>query len=405
VSALKYWVWLSSLPGLQNRSKLLLLHHFADPEEVYFAAAEAYEGIEELPAPQRALLENKSMARAEEILSECAKKEIFLITMADSTYPARLKNIYDPPILLYGRGKMPLFDDEVAVAVVGTRKCTPYGVACAEKLGYELTKQGALVVSGMARGIDAAAALGALRSGGMTCAVLGCGVDVVYPPENQRLYEDILATGVILSEYPPRTAPDGWRFPERNRIMSGLSVGSLVVEAPEHSGALITAEDALEQGREVFAVPGPIDAPESRGCHQLIREGAGLVTCAWDLLEEYVPRFPDKLHRQNAPLPKRPKLSDGPQAPAKKADPAAEESAEKLPCIDPAAVGLSQEQAAILCALDAQEAHLSDEVAEKTELPMHQVLSALTMLEIDGYVTRTDAQGFVRTVNIKQDEE
>lgn len=171
---------------------------------------------------QAELLGDKSLDRAERVLEECARKEQFILTMQDAAYPNRLRGIYDPPVLLYGRGALPLFDEEAAIAVVGTRSCTPYGVAVAEEFGYEMAKQGALVVSGMARGIDAAAQRGALRAGGLTAAVLGGGVDVVYPAENRRLYEDIAAVGVLLSEYPPGTEPRSGHFPVRNRIMSGL---------------------------------------------------------------------------------------------------------------------------------------------------------------------------------------
>lgn len=181
--------------------------------------------------------------------------------------------------------------------MVGTRDCTPYGVSCAEKLGHGLAAGGAVVVSGLARGIDSAALRGALRAGGTVAAVLGNGTDVIYPPENQYLYEDVAAAGALVSEYPPGTPPDGRHFPVRNRILSGLSLAALVVEAPERSGALITAGTALEQGRDVFAVPGPIDAPASVGCNRLIRDGAGLASDAWDILREYEARFPDKLRR------------------------------------------------------------------------------------------------------------
>ena len=394
MAALKYWVWLSDLVGVSNVSKLLLLQHFGSPEDIYYAEPEDYGQVEGLKREQIELLNEKSLQRAEIILQNCARENSFLITLDDALYPLRLKNIYDPPILLYGKGKMPIFDDEVAISMVGTRSCTPYGISCGEELGYELARQGAVVVSGMARGVDAACLRGALRAGGFTCAVLGCGVDVVYPAENRRLYEDILATGVILSEYPPKTEPEPWRFPQRNRIMSGLSVGTLVVEAPERSGALITAGDALEQGREVFAVPGPIHAPSSRGCHKLIREGAGLVSCAWDLLSEYESRYPHKLHPDGRTLPKMPAQSGEPQ----------QGKAEKkymLPVLDVKSAGLTDDQIAVLCKLKSEEALLTDEVAEQTELPVRRILSALTMLEIDGYVKKTGAQSFLRTVEIK----
>ena len=231
MAALKYWVWLTTLPGLTNRSKLLLLEHFPSPEDIYYAQPEDLPPVEGLSSSQAALLSDKSTDRAEDVLTHCAKGDIFLLTMQDALYPDRLRNIYDPPVLLYGRGRMPLFDEEAAVSVVGTRTCTPYGISAAEELGYQLAKEGAVVVSGLAKGIDGASHRGALRAGGFTAAVLGGGVDVVYPAENRRLYEDIAATGVLLSEYPPGTEPMGSHFPVRNRILSGLSLAVLVVEA------------------------------------------------------------------------------------------------------------------------------------------------------------------------------
>ena len=164
MAALKYWVWLSDLAGLSNVNKLLLLQHFGSPEEIYYAGAEEYAQVEGLKKEQWELLGQKSLQRAEDILQNCAKDNIFLITLDDALYPNRLKNIYDPPILLYGKGNMPLFDEEVPLTIVGTRSCTPYGVQCAETLGYDLARQGAIVVSGMARGIDSAALKGCLRA-------------------------------------------------------------------------------------------------------------------------------------------------------------------------------------------------------------------------------------------------
>jgi DNA processing protein len=396
MAALKYWIWLAALPGLSNRSKLQLLEHFSSPEEVYYAEAEEALAAG-LTKEQAQRIGDKSRDRAEQILADCARKEIFVVTMEDAAYPVRLRNIYDPPILLYGRGAMPLFDEEAAVAVVGTRSATPYGLHAAEDLSYQMAREGALVVSGMARGIDAAAHRGALRSGGFTAAVLGGGVDVVYPEANRRLYEDILATGVILSEYAPGSEPEAWHFPARNRIISGLSVATLVVEAPEKSGALITASTALEQGRDVFAVPGPIDAPESRGCNQLIRSGAGLAGCAWDILGEYEGRYPHRLRRRTGKLP------DLPRGAAEEVVPETA-AAEALPVMTREQMaGLTDDQLRVMRVLDAAAPMLTDEVAERTELPVRRVLSALTVLEIDGFVRQSGARRFVRAAELYQE--
>lgn len=405
MAALKYWVWLTTLPGLGQRTKLQLLEHFASPEEIYFAPEEELLLAEGVTKAQCALLADKSLDRAEKVLEDCAKDGQFLLTMDDAAYPARLRNIYDPPLLLYGKGSLPLFDEEVAVTVVGTRSCTPYGVKAASELGYELAKQGALLVSGMAKGIDGEALRGALRAGGFTAAVLGGGADVVYPAANRRLYEDIAATGVILSEYPPGTEPRGEHFPVRNRLLSALSVATLVVEAPERSGALITAATALEQGREVFAVPGPFDAPMSRGCNGLIREGAGLVCEAWDVLSFYESRYPHKLRLLRAKLPLLPKgapetESGEPAKPVEEAPPAP-----ALPVLDISQDpgGLTDDQIAVLSVLHTDIPTLTDDAAILADLPVRRVLSALTVLEIDGYVCRQGARSFLRTVELKKE--
>ena len=399
MAALKYWLWLTNLPGLSNRSCWQLLEHFDSPEEIYYADEGHLRLVDGLSEEQRQRLQDKSLQRAEEILAQCAAKEIFIVTVQDAAYPHRLRSIYDAPVLLYGKGAMPLFDEEAAVAVVGTRKCSPYGVHAAEELGYQMAKQGALLVSGMADGIDAAAMKGALRAGGFVAAILGGGVDVIYPYANRRLYEDVAATGVLLSEYPPGTPAEAWHFPVRNRIISGLSLAAVVVEAPARSGALITARTAMEQGRDVFAVPGPIDSPLSRGCNELIRDGAGLVMDGWDVLAGYQSRFPHRIHTDKGRLPQ--------QTVEVAAEP--ETEAVPLPTLPVLDLrrnkeGLTDDQIRIIRVLDTREGKLTDDVAEETGLPVRRVLSALTVLEIDGYAQQPSPRYFVRTVDIKDEK-
>lgn len=401
MSALKYWVWLTTQGGLTGAARQALLEHFRSPEEIYYARKEQLLQVEGLTPQQAAALDNKSLDRAQCILEECARKEIFLLTRQDALYPQRLLNIYDPPMLLYGKGAMPMFDEEVAVAMVGTRSCTPYGVRNARRLSYDMTRQGALVVSGLARGIDTQAHCGALQAGGLTAAVVGCGVDVIYPEENRRVYEDILAAGVILSEYPPGTEPAGWHFPARNRIISGLSLATVVVEAPEKSGALITATTALEQGRDVFALPGAVDAPGCVGSNRLIRDGAGLVTESWDVLREYQSRFPHKLHREADKLPALQTYRE--DKPGKKEQPA--QKKQGLRMIDGAEEGLTDDQIGVLQILDAQESKIADDIAEEMEISVQRVMSAVTMLEIEGFVCREGLNRFLRTVKIRRTKE
>lgn len=392
---LKYWLWLTELPGLTNQTRLALLRHFPSPEDVYYADPEEVLLTEGITRRQAEFLKNKDLSAADRILADCQRLNIRILTLQDAAYPGRLKNIYDPPCLLYVQGRLPVFDEEVAVAVVGTRDCTPYGITCAEKLGYGLTSGGAVVVTGLARGIDAAATRGALRAGGITAAVVGNGLDVRYPPESRYLYEDVAAAGVLLSEYPPGAEPLGWHFPVRNRILSGLCLATLVVEAPERSGALITAGTALEQGREVFAVPGPIDAPTSVGCNRLIRDGGGLVSEAWDLLSQFEERFPDKLRPQESRH--RPSIL-GYQA-RQKTEPKPVPPSVSLSHND---LSLTDDQIALLKALPEEEPMLVDDLIELTDLPTRRVLSALTVLEIEHLVIQHSGKRYTRAVTLTE---
>ena len=391
MSALKYWVWLSECRGVSNQTRLALLRHFGSPEDVFYADAGEILLTEGITREQAKALEDHKLDKADRILADCQRLGLRILTIQDAEYPGRLQNIYDPPCLLYVKGRLPAIDEEAAVAVVGTRDCTPYGVACAEKLGYGLASGGAVVVSGLAKGIDAAASRGALRAGGVTVGVVGNGLDVHYPYESRYLYEDIAAAGALLSEYPPGTEPAGSHFPARNRIISGLSLATLVVEAPERSGALITAETALEQGRDVFAVPGPIDAPASVGCNRLIRDGAGLVSDAWDILREYAGRFPEKLKQDEAR--EQPAVL-GYQA-RQKAEPKP-----VPPSLDLNKSSLTDDQLNLLRAMSDEEPALVDDLIEQTGIPTRRVLSALTLLEMEQLVTQHSGKRYTRAVTL-----
>ena len=388
---LKYWVWLSELKGLRNQTRLALLRRFGDPESIFYADADELLLTDGVERSQLKLLENHDLAPADRILADCQRLDIRLLPLSDAAYPGRLKNIYDPPALLYCKGRLPLLDDLLCVAVVGTRDCTPYGVACAEKLGFGLASGGAAVVSGLAKGIDAAAIRGALRAGGVTVGVVGNGLDVYYPYESHYLYEDVASAGILLSEYPPGTEPASGHFPVRNRIISGLSLAALVVEAPEKSGALITAATALEQGRDVFAVPGPIDAPASVGCNCLIRDGAGLVSDASDILREYEGRFVlnlKEIRKQPETLGYQARMAPEPKPVAPTLS------------LRHSDAELTDDQIAVLKALSDTEPMQVDDLTELVEIPTRRVLSALTVLEIDQYVAQHPGKRYTRTVTV-----
>ena len=396
MSTLKYWLWLAELGGLSNQTRLALLRHFGTPEDVFYADAGEILLTEGITREQAAALEDHDLTAADTILADCQRLNLRILTMQDAEYPGRLRSIYDPPCLLYLKGRMSAIDEAAAVTVVGTRDCTPYGLSCAKKLGYGLAESGAIVVSGLARGVDSAASRGALLAGGVPVGVVGNGLDVVYPAESRDLYEDIGAAGALLSEYPPGTRPNGRHFPVRNRILSGLSVATVVVEAPERSGALITAGTALEQGRDVFAVPGPIDAPTSAGCNRLIQEGAGLVTEAWDVLREYEARFPGQLQQGNTrevPLP------PGYQARQPKPEPKPVPPTLRLSQNE---LSLTDDQIALLRLLDGMEPKLVDDLIEESGIPTRRVLSALTVLEIDNLVRQHSGKRYTRTVTVTE---
>lgn len=395
---LKYWLWLAELPGLNNQSRLALLRHFGSPEDVFFADRAELRLAEGVTGDQAELALNRDLSAAEEILADCGRLGLRVLTLQDAEYPRRLRSIYDPPFLLYVKGRLPAFDEEAAIAAVGTRECTPYGVASAERLGQELSACGGLVVTGLAKGVDSAAARGALRAGGRVVGVTGNGLDVYYPHESRELYDDVAAVGTLISEYPPGTEPDGHHFPVRNRIMSGLSVAALVIEAPERSGALITARLALDQGRDVYAVPGPIDAPASAGCNRLIRDGAGLAACGWDILRDYQERFPEKLHPlEGAWTPSFARPRRRPEAPP--APPPVKAAEEKLPVLE--TERLTDDQISLLRVLDPETPIQVDELIQATGVPARRVSSALTLLEIDGHVLQHSGKRYTRTAALK----
>ncbi len=276
------------LPDMDNRALKRIKMHFT-------TGVEAWNNLRELPLGlvgggdpvlrKRGWVEAQRKMDPQEALREIAHKGIEIYLRGDEGYPALLRDIFDPPELLFVHGERGDLHGK-SIAVVGSRKASSYGRSLAQSLGRELSRMGISVISGAAYGIDTAAHLGSLEAGGPTFAVLGSGLDHLYPPENRDLFEKIRKRGALISEYPPPVPPQAWHFPERNRIIAGLTAGVVVVEAGEKSGALITADFAMEEGREVFAFPGSLSNPLSVGPHRLIQQGAKLVTCVDDILEE-----------------------------------------------------------------------------------------------------------------------
>ena len=399
---LKYWIWLCLCKGIGPRMALSVLRFFGSPEKAYYADAAEYALVPDLTKVQIKGLQNKELREAEKILEDCARQGIHLLTYQDAAYPERLRNIPDPPIVLYYKGTIPNVDDSPAIAMVGARKATPYGLLQAKKFGYQLSNGGAIVVSGMARGIDTLSLEGALTGGTPVIGVLGCGIDRIYPPENGGLYQDVIAHGWLVSEYPPGTPPDARNFPVRNRIMSGLASGVLVVEAGPRSGSLITASRALEQGRDVFAIPSNIGMEVGEGNNQLLREGAILVTSGQDVLQEYVHLFPDRIHLrtggdnltllprdlQRAELSEAPKVAQNVAHP-RSSDKKSVDNGTNRSYIDLEAKKeeLSADEWAVASQLSPKPIHV-DELIEESRLSAAQALSALTLLELKGIAVR-----------------
>ena len=403
-----HWLWLAHRPGLSNRMKNLLLTHFADPEDIYYADAKAFDHVEGLTDSVRQALLDKDLRPAEEILTACDRKKIQILTLRDAAYPTGLKNICDPPLVLYYKGQLPDFDAYPVIGVVGTRKASAYGLTTAKRMGYQIARCGAILVSGMAFGIDGMAMSGALTAGGKTVGVLGCGVDVVYPLPNGNLFRDVEDYGCLFSEYPPGTPPLKHHFPRRNRIISGLSNGVLVVEAPEVSGALITARHASEQGRDVFVVPGNIDQPSCVGSNRLLKDGAIVASSGWDVVGEYQGLYPGKVRKETSPVQMKAypeeveaveksigKVAQSPRQPEKTPplkkilDKKGIDNRDTTPYHDlnKGLPKLGSTEQAIVDALKTGE-RLVDDIIAETGMDAKTVTSALTMLAIKGIVTR-----------------
>ncbi len=349
-----HWIGLKAIPGIGNVTFRRLLEHFETPEAALSAPPSELSNVRGVtPAIREAIAQGAWRGFAETECARLAASGARLVTFTSADYPKSLFEIPDPPPFLYVQGE--LRGQGAAVAIVGSRRATAYGLQATTRLAESLAGHGVCVISGMARGVDTAAHKGALAAGGRTIGVLGCGIDKIYPPENRKLFQEMAEKGCLVSEFPLGTLPLAENFPRRNRIISGLSHGVLVVEAAENSGSLITAQYALEHGRDVFAVPGNISFATSRGSNRLIKQGAKLVDCVEDILEE----LPGSVH---------PAVAAGQSAPALRS------------------FSLTPKEAAIYEVLARSPLHIDDIIAQ-TELTAGEVSSMLLHLELKGAVT------------------
>lgn len=355
--AKEYWVGFNLVKGIGAARLRLLLEAFGDVKTAWQASPSALRTAGLNGKTVEALVQVRSSVDLESIWQRLENQGISVLTWEDKNYPRRLREIDQPPPVLYVRGGL-LLEDEWAVAVVGTRRVTPYGRQIAEKVATTLAQSGVTVVSGLAHGVDAIAHQAALNAGGRTVAVLGCGVDRIYPPDHRRLAERMLEHGALLSDYAPGTPPEARNFPPRNRIISGLSMAVVVVEAGDRSGALITAEFAAEQGREVFAVPGNINAPQSAGANRLIQQGAHPLLDVRDILDSL---DLDLVTEQQT---------------ARKALPA------------------DTLEAKLLSLLSQQPMHV-DEIRNQADMPIEKISAALTIMELKGLARQVGGMQYI----------
>lgn len=373
---LKYWVALKWVEGVGNVGFKALLEAFGTPQKVFEAPLsmiKAVPGIGDKTAPQ--IKSFKDWKKVEKELEFADRTCVSIVTSQDPLYPSQLLSTYDYPAFLYVKGH--LKEDDINVAVVGSRTASTYGKFTTERLCRELVLRGITVISGLARGIDSAAHRGALSGKGRTIAVLGCGLDVVYPPENEKLFTEISLQGALISEFPFGTPPNAPNFPARNRIISGISLGVVVVEASEKSGSLITARIALEQGREVFAVPGSIDSSGSRGTNKLIKQGAKLIENVEDILEEILP--------QVTRAPKVVKPDQRQKQP---------EDQQKILTSSPDLV-LKETEKTVWQVLSQKPVHI-DQIITSTGLTAHEVLVILLNLELQGLIEQKPGKTYMR---------
>nr|BAL56938.1 DNA protecting protein DprA [uncultured Chloroflexota bacterium] len=358
-----YWVGFNLVRGIGAVRLKRLIETFGSAEAAWQASSLEWQMQGLSPRLCERLEAVRSSGALERVWEQIQKLGIQVLTWQDAAYPKRLREIEQPPPVLYLRGEI-LPEDDFAVAIVGTRRVTPYGRQVTEEIASFLAAQGMTIVSGLARGVDGLAHLAALRAGGRTIAVLGSGVDQIYPPEHRQLAEKIMEQGAVISDYPPGTPPEAANFPPRNRIISGLSQAVILTEAGENSGALLTAEFAANQGREVFAVPGSIFAPQSRGCNRLIQRGAQVLLDAADLLPALA------LHRVDQ-----------------------EKTARRVLPAD--------EMEGRILSLLAQPTHI-DEISRQMQLPVEKVSATLVLMELKGLVHQTGQMHYVAAREAQQ---
>lgn len=387
---MEFWIWLSNALGAGSPRINDIVACFETAEHFYAEKKTGFRHVEFLTVPEKQKLIDASLSDALRLKERTLDKGYRILTPDQKEYPNRLRNIYAMPAVLYIDGTLAGLDDNVAITLVGARKCSDYGRTVAADLGRGLARMGAVVITGMARGIDGAAHEAALLAGGSTVAVLGCGLDIVYPPEHMTLRRETPKRGAVISEFPLGAKPEGFHFPIRNRLMSALSLGVVVVEGELSSGSLITANYALEQGKDVFAVPGSVLSGLSKGPFRLLQAGAIPVSCAGDILEEYRYRYAAKIDWR-VPVEQN-----------KREKPSAESRLKKADLAQPVVPIRKKRDLPPECDENIRKIYEvlseipinADEIAARTQKNPAEVLTALSELEIMGYISANAGKRF-----------
>ena len=397
VDSLIYWIWLSLL-NLSPRAVTAVLQHCGDAERAYAEESDAFHGLRGITAREAEALENRDLTAAEFSQRRCLEQKLQILPLTDPAYPERLKQIAEPPAALYIQGEFPELDKAPVLTVIGTRRASAYGLRMSRELAFQIASGGATVLSLLTPGADEAAAAGMIQAGTPCIGVLGTAHEACRWP----LMRHVAGNGAVVSEYPPGKEQFRHFFRERNRLAAGLSDGVVVVEAPEKSGTRLFVTEAAEQGKDVFAVPGNADSETAAGTLNLLKEGAKLVTCGTDVLEEYLLRFPElkkNLNRENSSGHKKTvPVSGEPDGTYNSGNVSAVSAASAPEDLRNQLQNLSADQLALIAAISPPATHV-DDIVERSGLPVAKVLAQLTVLEIKGFVKREPGRNF--SLNLK----
>ena len=393
---IRYWIWLSQL-NISPKARASVLQDFGNPETAFHSAEGSFRRRKGISNQEVELLEARSLDGTDDILARCEDQELVLLPFTADEYPQKLRETAVPPAILFVKGSLPALDELPVISVIGTRRASPYGIKMGERLAYEIARCGGTVVSLLSPGVDEAAARGALRAGKACIGVLGTSHEQCH----YSIAQEILRYGALISEYPPGRDSSRHFFRERNRVAAGISDGVVVVEAPEKSGTRLFVNDAVDQGKDIFAIPGNADAENAVGTLALLKEGAKLVTTGAEVMEEYLLRYPEGivLEPEEETAASSESREENPETKAQK-DGASESEAASAEQVFRAQLSqLTEDQLKIVAAIDPGSTYV-DDITERTGLSTARVLAQLTVLEIKGIVRREAGRRFALNLTI-----